>query len=64
MGLEEKLPGGVLLTTDYGRALLLKLLIVGAAVAAAVLHRHRPELGLAILAVGAAALVAALPPPF
>jgi putative copper export protein len=56
--------GGTLLTTDYGRALLLKVLVVAAVVAAAAIRRHRPELTLATLVVGAAALVAALPPPF
>ena len=56
--------GGALWNTDYGQALVLKVLIVGAALAAALLRRHRRELALAILVVGAAALVAALPNPF
>jgi copper transport protein len=56
--------GPALITSDYGRALVLKASILVAAVTAAALRRHRSELGLALLAVGAAALVAALPPPF
>jgi copper transport protein len=55
--------GTALFATDYGRVLVVKILIVGAAVAAAVLRRHRPEFALAIGAVGCATLVAALPPP-
>ncbi len=53
-----------LLTTDYGRALLLKIAIVGAAALLAFFARRRVELALAELAIGAASLVAALPPPF
>jgi copper transport protein len=56
--------GGALWSTDYGRALVLKVLIVVAALAAALLRRHRPELAVGALAIGAAALVAALPNPF
>ena len=51
-----------LLSTDYGRAVVLKVVIVGAAMAAAVLGRRRSELALAAVVVGVAALVAALPP--
>ncbi len=54
---------GQLLTTDYGRALVLKVAIVGGALVLAAVRRHRAELVTAGLAVGAAALVAALPPP-
>jgi hypothetical protein len=50
------------LSTDYGRALILKVVIVGAAIAAALLGRRRFELALAAVVVGVAALVAALPP--
>jgi len=56
--------GAALITTDYGRALLLKVLVVALAVVAAATRRHRGELAASLLAVGAAALVAALPPPF
>jgi copper transport protein len=54
--------GSGLLTTAYGRVLVLKVVIVGAAFSAAILRRHRPELAAALLAVAAAALLAALPP--
>jgi copper transport protein len=55
--------GAALLGTDYGRAVILKAVIVGAAITAAGLGRRRMELVLAAAVVGAAALVAALPPP-
>ena len=54
--------GAALLGSDYGRALILKVLIVGAAIGAAALARRRAELALAAAVIGAAALVAALPP--
>ena len=54
--------GAALLGTDYGRAVVLKVVIVGAALVVAGLGRRRIELALAALVVGAAALVAALPP--
>ena len=54
--------GAALLGTDYGRAVVLKVVIVGAALVVAALGRRRIELALAALVVGAAALVAALPP--
>jgi len=53
-----------LLTTDYGHALIVKIAIVGAAAIAAYLARRRTELAIAAVAIGAASLVAALPPPF
>ena len=56
--------GGLLISSGYGQALVVKVLVIGAALAALLLRRHRVELALATLAVGAAALVAALPPPF
>lgn len=56
--------GSVLLTTDYGRALLLKVVIVGAALLFAALHRRRLELAGALAVIASAAIVAALPPPF
>ena len=43
---------------------MVKVLLIGAALAALLLRRHSIELAFAGLAVGAAALVAALPPPF
>jgi len=55
--------GTALFATDYGRVLVVKVFIVGAAVAAAVRRRHRPEFALAMGAIGCATLVAALPPP-
>ena len=53
-----------LLTTDYGRTLIIKVLVVGAAVAAALVRRHRVELALVAAVIASAAVVAALPPPF
>lgn len=55
--------GTALFSTDYGRVLVVKVLIVGGALAAAVLRRRRPEFAFAIVAVACATLVAALPPP-
>jgi len=55
--------GAVLVTTDYGRVLLLKVLIVGAALLAAALRRPRLELGVVTAIVAGATLLAALPPP-
>ncbi len=56
--------GGALLASDYGRALVLKVVLVAGAVATAASRRHRAELALATLVIGAACIVAALPPPF
>ena len=56
--------GASLLTTDYGRALSVKILAVGVAVTAALVRRRRLELALAIVAVLCASLVGALPPPY
>lgn len=55
--------GSVLLSTQYGVALLTKVVIVGAAILAAVIHRRRTEFAIVIVVIAAAALVAALPPP-
>ena len=52
-----------LLGSDYGRALLFKVLIVAAAGLFALIARHRRELIAGSIAIGAAAVVAALPPP-
>lgn len=51
-----------LVTTDYGRVLLLKVVVVAVALVAVVIRRRRLEVVAAILVVGAAALLAALPP--
>ena len=51
-----------LLATDYGRVLLLKVTLVGAALLAVVIRRRRLELVLAIFVVATATLLAALPP--
>ena len=53
-----------LLSTDYGRVLLLKAVVVGAAVFMAVIGRHRRELAVAVLVLALATVLAALPPPF
>jgi copper transport protein len=55
--------GAGLVTTDYGRVLLVKVLIVAAALVAVALRRHRLELGLVVAIVAAATVLAALPPP-
>jgi len=55
--------GTALLTTEYGRVLTVKVLIVGGALAAAALRRHRTEFAVAAIAVACATLVATLPPP-
>ncbi|HYM66970.1 MAG TPA: hypothetical protein VEW68_06745, partial [Patescibacteria group bacterium] len=51
------------LGSDYGLALVLKVVLLGAALATALFRRHRLELGLLAAAAGAAAVLAALPPP-
>lgn len=51
-----------LVDTDYGRVLLAKVAVVGVAVVTVVARRRRLELAAAIAIVGAAALLAALPP--
>jgi copper transport protein len=55
--------GAALLTTDYGRVLLVKVAIVAAALVTAVLRRRRLEVGFVVVIVAAAAVLAALPPP-
>jgi copper transport protein len=52
-----------LLTTDYGHALIVKIAIVVAAALLALIARRRTELAFAFAAIGAASLLAALPPP-
>jgi len=51
-----------LITTDYGRVLLLKLFVIGVALLAVVIRRRRLELTVAIFIVATASLLAALPP--
>jgi copper transport protein len=51
-----------LITTDYGRVLLIKVSVVGVALVAVILRRRRIELGMAMAIVATAALLAALPP--
>jgi copper transport protein len=55
--------GAALLTTDYGRVLLVKVAIVAAALLTIALRRRRLELGLVVGVVAAAGVLAALPPP-
>jgi copper transport protein len=56
--------GSMLLTTDYGRALLFKAVLVGGAGVAAALGRRRLELAVIFAVIAAAGVVASLPPPF
>jgi copper transport protein len=51
-----------LITTDYGRVLLLKVIVVAVALVAVIIRRRRLELVAAMFVVVAATLVAALPP--
>jgi putative copper export protein len=55
--------GAGLFTTDYGRVLLIKALIVAATAAAVFLRRRRLEIGLVAAIVASATVLAALPPP-
>ena len=55
--------GDALITSGYGRVLMVKVLIVGVALVAAVARRHRTEFRIAMVVVAAAAVLAALPPP-
>jgi copper transport protein len=52
-----------LMTTTYGQVLMVKVLIVGAALAVALIRRRRLELGVLLAVIAAAAVLAALPPP-
>lgn len=63
LGLAHTRFGEELLGSDYGRVLLLKVAIVAAAAVAASIRRRRAEAVAILTAIGAAALVAALPPP-
>ena len=55
--------GGSLVTTDYGRVLVLKVVFVGVAVLAVLSRRHRLELGMVTVAAALAAVLMALHPP-
>jgi copper transport protein len=55
--------GAGLVTTDYGRVLLIKALVFAAAMVAIVLRRRRLELGFVAAIISVAAVLAALPPP-
>jgi copper transport protein len=54
---------GALMSMPYGQALVVKVLIVGAALCLAVLRRRRAEFGVLLAVVAAGAALAALPPP-
>ncbi len=55
--------GATLVTSEYGRVLLIKVVLVVVAGGLALLARRRLELATAVAIVAAAAVVAALPPP-
>jgi copper transport protein len=52
-----------LMTTTYGQVLMVKVLVVGAALSMVLLRRRRLEFGVLLTVVAAAAALAALPPP-
>ncbi|HAC46694.1 MAG TPA: hypothetical protein DCF65_11595, partial [Chloroflexi bacterium] len=52
-----------LMTTAYGQVLMIKVLVVGAALLMALIRRRRLEFGVLVTVVAAAAVLAALPPP-
>jgi copper transport protein len=54
---------GALMTSAYGQALVIKVLIVGAVLSMVLLRRRRIELGALVAVIAAAAVLAALPPP-
>jgi copper transport protein len=64
LGLVHTKMGAALVTSDYGRVLVLKAALVAAAATFALRRRRRTEAGVAVAVVGSAALLAALPPPF
>jgi len=55
--------GAALLGTEYGRVLLIKGLVVAAALLTVALRRPRLESGFVVAIIAAAAVLAALPPP-
>ena len=52
-----------LMTTTYGQSLMVKVLVVGAALSMALIRRRRLEFGVLLTVIAAAALLATLPPP-
>jgi copper transport protein len=52
-----------LMTTAYGQVLMIKVLVVGAALSMALIRRRRLELGVLLAVIAAAAVLGALPPP-
>jgi putative copper export protein len=52
-----------LMTTVYGQVLMIKVLVVAAALSMALIRRRRLESGLLLAVIAAAAVLAALPPP-
>jgi copper transport protein len=52
-----------LMTTAYGQVLIVKVLVVGAALSMVLIRRRRLELGVLLTVIAAAAALAALPPP-
>jgi copper transport protein len=52
-----------LTTTAYGQVLVIKVLVVGAALSMVLIRRRRLELGMLLTIIAAAAALAALPPP-
>ena len=52
-----------LMTTAYGQALMVKVLVVGTALSLALIRRRRLEFGVLLMVIAAAAVLAALPPP-
>jgi copper transport protein len=55
--------GVVLITSDYGRVLLVKIVAVGAVLVLAIARRRRIELAALAVTIAVAAVLAALPPP-
>jgi putative copper export protein len=51
------------MTTAYGQVLMIKVLVVGAALSMALIRRRRLELGVLLAVIAAAAVLGALPPP-
>jgi copper transport protein len=52
-----------LMTTAYGQVLMIKVLVVAAALSMALIRRRRLEFGVLLTVIAAAATLAALPPP-
>ena len=63
LGTVQTKVGAALLSSDYGRVLLIKVGLVVAAAVLALVRRRKAEVAVALAVVGSAALLAALPPP-